>query len=157
MRVCQHLTGVIGHVRLLLIDSQVFAEEVEPTGAVPMELSLERYRYAALKSKTSQTGHNGSSFNGPLPETDKRLQPRLLINLFPGSSILKNDKLHLQSVLNSWYGVPKQTWQLIFRASSHNFSATIFHRLCDGIAPAFVLALVNKKIHKKKLNFIVKS
>lgn len=62
-RVCQHLAGVINHVRLLLIgtqpsldelpfgieivetfsvfnfflDSQVFAEEVEPTGAVPME------------------------------------------------------------------------------------------------------------------------
>lgn len=29
-------------------DSAVFAEEVEPTGAVPMELSLERYRRAAL-------------------------------------------------------------------------------------------------------------
>lgn len=43
-RVCQHLAGVINHVRLLLIDSQVFAEEVEPTGAVPIELSLERYR-----------------------------------------------------------------------------------------------------------------
>ncbi len=40
VRVCQHLAGVINHVRLLLIDSQVFAEEVEPTGAVPMELSL---------------------------------------------------------------------------------------------------------------------
>jgi len=47
-RVCQSLGGVINHVRLLLIDSQVFAEEVEPTGAVPMEVSLERYRLAAL-------------------------------------------------------------------------------------------------------------
>ena len=26
------LSGVIGHVKLLLIDSKVFAEEVEPTG-----------------------------------------------------------------------------------------------------------------------------
>ncbi len=42
------LTGVVQHVRLLLIDSTVFAEEVEPTGAVPIELSLERYRQAAL-------------------------------------------------------------------------------------------------------------
>lgn len=32
----------------LVADSAVFAEEVEPTGAVPMELSLERYRRAAL-------------------------------------------------------------------------------------------------------------
>lgn len=45
VRVCQHLSGVINHVRLLLIDSQVFAEEVEPTGAVPIELSLERYEF----------------------------------------------------------------------------------------------------------------
>ena len=39
----QALSGVIHHVKLLLIDSSVFAEEVEPTGAVPIELSLERY------------------------------------------------------------------------------------------------------------------
>lgn len=45
LRVCQHLCGVINHVRLLLIDSQVFAEEVEPTGAVPIEMSLERYEF----------------------------------------------------------------------------------------------------------------
>lgn len=38
----QELTGVIDYVKLLLIDSTVFAEEVEPTGVVPMELSLER-------------------------------------------------------------------------------------------------------------------
>ena len=38
----QALSGVINHVKLLVIDSKVFAEEVEPTGAVPMELSLER-------------------------------------------------------------------------------------------------------------------
>jgi len=47
-RVCAQMSGVINHVKLLLIDSQVFADEVEPTGAVPMELSLERYRFAAL-------------------------------------------------------------------------------------------------------------
>ena len=38
----QHLAGLIGYVRLLLVDSKVFAEEIEPTGAVPMELSLKR-------------------------------------------------------------------------------------------------------------------
>lgn len=54
-RVCRHLSGVMSHVRLLLIDSKFFAEEVEPTGAVPMELLLERYRHAALNSqKTMQ-------------------------------------------------------------------------------------------------------
>lgn len=88
----------------LLVDSQVFAEEVEPTGAVPMELSLERYRHAALQ--TSKVPANVPSNiplpGGPLSENDKRLQPRLLLNMFPGSSILKNDKLHLQGVLNGW-------------------------------------------------------
>lgn len=75
------------------------------------------------------------------PENDKRLQPRLLVNMFPGSQILKNDKMHLQSVLNNWFGVPKQNWKLIYRASSHGFSATSFHSICDGIAPLFVVAL----------------
>lgn len=137
-RVCQQLTGVMCHVRLLLIDSQVFAEEVEPTGAVPIELSLERYRYAALQqsnksnaisnsnshisgiggfdgsnSSNCLTGNNSNQFSalssvvggsiGSGSETsDKRLQPRITVNMFPGSQILRNDKLHLQSVLNNW-------------------------------------------------------
>lgn len=187
-RVCQHLAGVINHVRLLLIgscvtfkknlniklnyfvllslnsDSQVFAEEVEPTGAVPMELSLERYRHAALQTSSKTPFFANSTASGSvqissstipfisgnhttvgasitsLGESDKRLQPRLLQNLFPGSSILKNDKLHLQTTLNAWYGVPKQNWRLIFRASANSFSASAFHRYCDGVAPVFVIA-----------------
>ncbi|XP_068143580.1 uncharacterized protein [Drosophila tropicalis] len=129
-RVCQHLSGVMGHVRLLLIDSQVFAEEVEPTGAVPMELSLERYRYAALHPNK-------------LVENDKRLQPRLTvaINMFPGSVILRNDKLPLQSILNSWFGSPKQCWRLVYRASTHGYGSSAFHRYCDGVAPCMVIGL----------------
>uniref|UniRef100_A0A146KZ69 BTB/POZ domain-containing protein 19 n=3 Tax=Lygus hesperus TaxID=30085 RepID=A0A146KZ69_LYGHE len=126
-RVCQHLSGVINHVRLLLIDSQVFAEEVEPTGAVPMELSLERYRYAALPYKFRESSE------------DKRLQPRVSLKLFPGSQILVNDKCCYQRVLNQWYGQPKQVWRLVYRASSHGYSAESFHRNCDGVAPTFVI------------------
>lgn len=55
---CHHLSGVMGYVRLLLIDSKFFAEEVEPTGAVPMELLLERYRYAALNTQKSMQAPN---------------------------------------------------------------------------------------------------
>ncbi|XP_051858860.1 uncharacterized protein LOC117565272 isoform X2 [Drosophila albomicans] len=127
-RVCQHLSGVMGHVRLLLIDSQVFAEEVEPTGAVPMELSLERYRYAALHPNK-------------LVDNDKRLQPRLTVNMFPGSQILRNDKLALQSVLNGWFGVPKQSWRLVYRASTHGHGSSSFHRYCDGVAPCMVIGV----------------
>ncbi|OWR54704.1 hypothetical protein KGM_212344 [Danaus plexippus plexippus] len=68
-RVCQHLAPLMQHVRLLLIDSTVFAEEVEPTGAVPMELSLERYRRAALHA-------------APRHEPDKRTQPRYIRTFF---------------------------------------------------------------------------
>lgn len=151
----------------LLADSQVFAEEVEPTGAVPMELSLERYRHAALQtsnkapfftssatpgsnqmsssaisslSNNHTIGNLSGSCMASFAENDKRLQPRLLQNLFPGSSILKNDKLHLQTTLNAWYGVPKQNWRLVFRASANGFSASAFHRYCDGVAPIFVIA-----------------
>lgn len=131
-----------------------------------MELSLERYRHAALQ--TSKAPANGPNQGGAPPQTgtqtsenDKRLQPRLLLNMFPGSGVLKNDKLHLQSVLNGWllililvqndmiiiffklrYGVPKQTWRLVYRASTHGYSAAAFHSRCDGVAPTFVVALV---------------
>lgn len=62
-------------------DSQVFAEEVEPTGAVPMELSLERYRFAALPTKFKD---NATSLE------DNRLKPRVSLKFFAGSQILVN-------------------------------------------------------------------
>lgn len=143
-----------------------------------MELSLERYRHAALQ--TSKAPANVPSQAAPPPtgsnqmsENDKRLQPRLLLNMFPGSGILKNDKLHLQSVMNGWlvksykcqkyliycffcrYGVPKQTWRLIYKASTHGYSAAAFHSRCDGVAPTFVVALVRIKFIKEETICIV--
>ncbi|UYV60369.1 TLD [Cordylochernes scorpioides] len=125
--VVQFLPGVVNHVRLLMIDSQVFAEEVEPTGVVPIELSLERYRFAALPSKFSQE--------------DRRLQPRTCLRLFNNSTLLSGEKVQLQRLLNAWYGAPKQTWRLLFRASTHGYSSEAFHMHCDGHGPTFVLAL----------------
>ncbi|XP_054286059.1 uncharacterized protein LOC129002348 [Macrosteles quadrilineatus] len=31
------------------------------------------------------------------------------------------------------------TWRLVYRASSHGYSAEAFHRLCDGVAPTYVI------------------
>ncbi|KAI1283146.1 hypothetical protein HDE_12841 [Halotydeus destructor] len=123
-RVCHNLQGVIEHVRLLLIDSQVFAEEVEPTGAVPMEMSLERYRFAALPSKF---------------QTDRRVQARKTNKLFQNSKLLTGDRTSLQKILNQWLGDPKQTWRLIYRASSHGFTAQSFHHHCDNQGPTMII------------------
>lgn len=95
-----------------------------------MELSLERYRHAALPSKY------------PDGTDDQRLRPRVSPHLFPGSHILGQEKSHYQRVLNAWYGNAKQTWRLVYRASNHGYSATSFHRHCDGVAPTFVIVLV---------------
>ncbi|KAJ2944108.1 hypothetical protein O0L34_g18073 [Tuta absoluta] len=127
-RVNTHLAPLMTHVRLLLIDSTVFAEEVEPTGAVPMELSLERYRRAALLAAPTNSRLD-----------DKRTTPRLAVNMFAGSVILQQDKSAFQAVINNWCGTPKQSWQLIFRASTHGYSAAAFHAACDGAAPVLVL------------------
>ncbi|XP_020999865.1 BTB/POZ domain-containing protein 9 [Parasteatoda tepidariorum] len=127
-RITQQMSGVINHVRILLIDSQVFAEEVEPTGAVPMELSLERYRFAALPNKFSHS-------------EDKRIQPRTSLKLFQGSQLLSGEKLHLQRMLNAWFGNSKQMWRLLYRASTHGYTAEAFHYHCDGHSPTFVIAL----------------
>lgn len=83
---------------------------------------------------------NPHSASSKLLENDKRLQPRLPMNMFHASNILKNDKLQLQGTLNAWYGAPKQNWRLVFRASTHGFSAGAFHRYCDGVAPVYVIA-----------------
>ncbi|XP_059050682.1 uncharacterized protein LOC131845620 [Achroia grisella] len=128
-RVLLHLAPLMHHVRLLLIDSAVFAEEVEPTGAVPMELSLERYRRAALLAPR------------PPAAADR---PRLAVNMFAGSIILQQDKSAFQAVINNWCGGGKQPWRLIFRASSHGYSAQAFHSHCDGHAPVLLLAQVSR-------------
>jgi len=91
-----------------------------------MELSLERYRFAALPSKFQNS-------------EDKRVQPRTSLKLFQGSQLLSGDKCQFQTILNSWYGLPKQMWKLIFRASTHGFSADAFHQYCDGQSPTFVV------------------
>lgn len=33
------------------------------------------------------------------------------------------------------------SWRLVFRASQHGFSAAEFHRICDGVAPLYILVL----------------
>lgn len=106
-----------------------------------MELSLERYRHAALPSKY------------PEGTEDQRLRPRVSPHLFPGSLILNQDKSHFQRVLNAWFGQQKQTWRLIYRASSHGYSSAAFHRHCDGIAPTFVIVLVS---HLNKFIYLVR-
>jgi len=156
-RVCQALAGVINHVRLLLIDSQVFAEEVEPTGAVPMEVSLERYRLAALPAKFREQQHQQQQkqqlqhkqqqqlLQQPSNQEDKRLQPRVPTKVFANSQILVRDRAPLQNILNQWYlsstvtNKPNPNWKLLFRASQNNFSATEFHRICDGVSPLYIL------------------
>jgi hypothetical protein len=87
------------------------------------------YRHAALPSKY------------PEGSEDQRLRPRISPHLFPGSIILGQEKSHYQRVLNAWFGHPKQSWRLIYRASSHGYSASAFHRHCDGISPTFVIVL----------------
>lgn len=141
---CQSLGGVINHVRLLLIDSQVFAEEVEPTGAVPMEVSLERYRLAALPAKFREQQQQLPQ--QPVNHEDKRLQPRVPTKAFANSQILNRERISLQNVLNQWYAngssaLSNVTWKLVFRASQYDFSAAEFHRICDGLAPLYIIIL----------------
>ncbi|XP_053206850.1 uncharacterized protein LOC128391045 [Panonychus citri] len=61
--------------------------------------------------------------------------------LFHGSHLLTGSNSHFQKVLNSWYGVSKQTWRCIYRAHTHGFSADSFHHHCDNISPTFTLIL----------------
>ena len=42
-RMKEALEGVLEHIRIMEINSEVFAKEVEPTGLLPMEMTLARY------------------------------------------------------------------------------------------------------------------
>ena len=70
------LDGVVQCIKILHIDSSVFAEEVEPTGAIPIELSLQRYKHAALPDKyqhkppsNGQFSDNRQEFTGAVPNS----------------------------------------------------------------------------------------
>lgn len=88
-----------------------------------------RYRFAALPNKF---GHS----------EDKKLQLRTSLKLFQGSQLLSGEKLQSQRLLNNWFGNPKQMWRLLYRASTHGYSAESFHSHCDGHSPTFVVILV---------------
>lgn len=88
-----------------------------------------RYRYAALPNKYSEIC------------SDKRLHPRVSPFLFPSSQILSRDKVGFQRLLNQWYGISKQSWRLVYRASTHGYSAASFHRHCDNVCPTYVIVL----------------
>ena len=126
----------------------MFADEVEPTGAVPMELSLERYRFAALPDK----------FRRERVAEDRRLQPRVTRQLFAGSQLLAGAAGgRLQQLLCQWYGDAGQRWRLVFRASAHEHSAHAFHRLCDGVAPTFTVCLVSPQTTVRSVQFTLYS
>lgn len=129
---------------------------------VPIELSLERYRFAAL-SATASNAKNGHCKGGDGvmgTSNSKRLQARLAPlsstkqqqpqhqqqqHFFLNSKLLSDDDsttaLEKEQTLNRWYGHPKQQWKCIFRASAHDFSAEAFHTHCDGVAPTLTLVL----------------
>jgi hypothetical protein len=139
VKVSGFLTPVISHVKLLLIDSRVFAQEVEPTGCVPMALSLERYRAAALCSLDDQQ----------LPtKNDPRLTKRNSQKLFHHSLIINSERVGLGRVLQEWYQESQTTtplnnsWKLLYRASTHGFSAQDFHSRVDGLGPTYLLVLL---------------
>ena len=48
---CTFIQGVLEHVRLMEISSEVFAQEVEPTGLLSMEMTLARYTYISSESQ----------------------------------------------------------------------------------------------------------
>ena len=87
-KIQEALQGVLEHVRIMEINSEVFAKEVEPTGLLPLEMSLARYRQAAVQQK------------GGVVEQSR---PRSGIQEpFIDSSILTG-RADLQMQINEWY------------------------------------------------------
>ncbi len=92
------LHGVLEQVRVMDINSDVFAREVEPTGLLPMEMVLDRYRLAATNGEGGE--HQGvegggldqqvSCLRGGIPEP------------FADSVILEG-RLDLQLKILEWY------------------------------------------------------
>ena len=58
------LDGILQHVQVMEINSDVFSKEVEPTGLLSRELILERYRHDAINAR-SGSGLSGRAVDSP--------------------------------------------------------------------------------------------
>lgn len=123
-RMKETLEGVLGHVRIMEINSEVFAKEVEPTGLLPMEMTLARYRQAAVSAKGGVKEH-GRPRSGTLES-------------FPSSEILAG-RIDLQMQLNEWCEAPSAEWVLLYRGSRDGFQAKKFHSCCDDKGPTVIV------------------
>ncbi|XP_074640066.1 uncharacterized protein LOC141898131 [Tubulanus polymorphus] len=125
-KIKQVMEGVPEHIRLLQLTSSTFAEEVEPTGLIPIETALKYYRCAAVP-------HKFRNLDDPL------LIPRTPLNLFQGTQILNKNNRGLQKKLNEWHGKLSTKWELLYRASRDGSTADRFHHFCDGYAPTYII------------------
>ena len=137
---------LLPHLRLAQLDPAVWGEEVEPTGAVPPELALERVRLAAAEPP-----------GRPAPVAPATSLSRLNLRAEGGGgcgATVRRQLQHCSRVLATlpapagqdcaarlaaWTGRPGQAWSVIFRGSEHGFRAASFHQQCAGAAPSLVL------------------
>jgi len=96
-QVKQALDGVLQHVQVMEIDSEVFAKEVEPTGLLPMDRMLAHYRHAAM-SASSANGYGGRGSVGS-PRSSNSVQS--MQEPFAESAIMAG-KLDMQLDLQEW-------------------------------------------------------
>ena len=95
-QVKQALDGVLQHVQVMEIDSEVFAKEVEPTGLLPMEMMLARYRHAAM-SAANGNGYSRGSLSSPRSGSSIHV----VQEPFPESAILAG-KADMQLDVQEW-------------------------------------------------------
>ena len=144
------MDGVVQHIRVSQIDTTVYVEEVEPTGAVPVEL-VGKHRVRGGQEKTAvrhrgegegRTGrghrkeYQGGGRGLSRPREEQHVPQ---INMSTILSSIDSPQLSYTSILNCWYGNPHQVWSTVYRASEHNYQAAAFHQHCDGAGPSYVL------------------
>ena len=95
-QVKEALDGIMQHVQVMEIDSEVFAKEVEPTGLLPMEMMLARYRHAAMSANTGNGYGGGGDVLSPRSNNIEVIQEP-----FAESAILAG-KIDMQLDVQEW-------------------------------------------------------
>lgn len=65
---------------------------------------------------------------------------------FPSLSIIRNS-IRMQNQINKWVNDLNREWELIWRASEHDFNVESFHTSCDGVSETITIARVRKWKH----------
>lgn len=129
------LQGVLEHIRVMEISSEVFARDVEPTGLLPMEVTLAHHHSNSVHGSDGDITSPRGGVQEPFADS------AILVGQVQWQlQILKwIDETKSQQTPNLEWVCPPGNWRLLYMGSRDGFGGRNFHSLCDDRGPTVLV------------------